>query len=85
MKTRIAVGSVLVGVAVTLLTGLVSNTPPRWVGATLYGYPLPWLTRMIVAPEYYPWRTDTGNFIVDIIIWTFTIGALLLILTRIKK
>ena len=50
-----------------------------------YGYPLAWLTRMVLAPEYYPWRMDTANFVVDIIIWTLAIGALLLILTRIEK
>lgn len=85
MKTRIIIGSILGGVAVTLLTGLVSNTPPMWVGAILYGYPLTWLTRMIVAPEYYPWRMDTANLIVDIIIWTLATAALLLLLRRIKK
>jgi hypothetical protein len=85
MKTRFAVASVLGGLTVTLLTGLVSNTPPMLVGATLYGYPLPWLSRMIVAPQYYPWRMNTANLIVDLILWTLVIGALLLILARIKK
>ena len=85
MKTRIIIGSIVGGVALTLLTGLVSNTPPMWVGAILYGYPLPWLTRMIVAPQYYPWRMETANLLVDIIVWTLVIGALLFILTRAKK
>jgi hypothetical protein len=85
MKTKIIIGSILGGVAVTLLTGLVSNTPPMWVGAILYGYPLPWLTRMIVAPQYYPWRVETANLLVDIIVWTIVIGALLFLLTKAKK
>lgn len=85
MKARILLWSILGGVVVTALTGLLSNTPPMWVGATLYGYPLAWLSRLILAPEYFPWRIDIVNLIVDIVVWTVAVGIVLLILMRIKR
>ncbi|MBS7626927.1 hypothetical protein KEJ51_07850 [Candidatus Bathyarchaeota archaeon] len=57
MEVKTPIYAVLCGLALTLLTGLFSNTPPRLVGAVWYGYPLPWLFRMIIAPQYFPWES----------------------------
>ena len=61
--------SIAMGVAAALLTGLVGVTPAGLVGATWYGYPLVWLRRLILSPEYYPWRVDWFNLILDIVLW----------------
>ena len=85
MKVKTLVWPALGGVVVALPTGLVSNMPPMWLGATLYGYPLAWLSRLVLAPEYVPWRIDWANLIIDVVVWTVMIGLAMFILTRIKK
>lgn len=82
MRTKQLILAVIVGVAITLITGLIPNTPPMLVGAVHYGYPFPWLFRMIVGPGYFPWATDTGNLVVDIILWSIITGIVLLALHR---
>jgi len=85
MTTRIVFLSVIGGVILTLLTGLVSNTPPMLVGAIHYGYPLAWLMRLVLAPEYFPWRVNVQNLIVDIVIWIIIVGMVATVLTRGRK
>jgi len=82
---RILFWSILGGVLITLLTGLVSNTPAAWAGAALYGYPLAWLLRLVLAPEYFPWRIDWVNLILDVLVWLTIIRIALLMLTRPKR
>jgi len=69
--------SIIAGIVITLLTGFISNTQATLVGATHYGYPLAWLIRRVLAPQYFPWRIDIVNLIIDIIIWTLVIGIIL--------
>jgi hypothetical protein len=73
------------GAAVTALTGLISNTPPQLVGAEHYGYPLPWLFRLILAPEYFPWRVDALGLVVDFAAWTIVIADIVFVWTKIKS
>lgn len=73
------------GAIVALLTGLVSNTPPMLVGAIHYGYPFPWLTRLVIAPQYYPWRVNLPNLFADIIVWFVTLGIVFVALERLRK
>ena len=84
MTNRLIV-SILGGEVVTLLTGLVSNTPQMLVGAEHFGFPLAWLFRMIVAPEYNPWRIDFLNFLADLVVWSATICVVLFVLEKIRK
>ena len=77
--------SILGGAIVALLTGLVSNTPPMLVGAIHYGYPLPWLTRLVIAPQYYPWRVNLPNLFADIIVWFVILGIVFVALERLRK
>jgi hypothetical protein len=84
MNMKMLVFSIIGGVVITLLTGLISNTP-MLLGATHYGYPFAWLIRLILAPEYFPWRINTVNFVVDIIIWAFIVGIILLIVKKKRK
>jgi hypothetical protein len=74
--------SIIGGAVITLLTGLIPNTPSMLVGAAHYGYPLAWLTRLVLAPQYFPWRLNVLEFIADIIIWSIIIGIVLLLLSR---
>jgi len=74
----ILVASISVGAGMAVLTGLIDVTPRRLVGSTWYGYPTPWLYRLIVAPQYYPWRVNWSNLIEDVGIWS--VVALLAVL-----
>jgi len=82
MKTVIL--SLIGGVVITLLTGLLSNMPAALLGAEHYGYPIPWLFRLILAPEYFPWRVDAVALVVDVVVWTIVIGVALFVWTKIK-
>lgn len=73
------------GIAITLVTGLMPNTPGMLVGASWYGYPLAWLIRMVVAPEYFPWKVEIVSLIADIVIWTLIVLVILLVAMRRPK
>jgi hypothetical protein len=77
--------SILGGVIIALLTGLFSNTPEMLLGAEHYGFPLAWLIRMIVAPEYNPWRIDFLNFLADVVVWSVILFVIVLIVEKIRK
>lgn len=85
MNVKIPVIAILGGVAITLLTGLVSSTPAGLVGARWYGFPLPWLFRLIVAPQYFPWKVDALNLIADLIFWIIVVGIVAFIIKIAKK
>jgi len=81
---KIVILSLIGGVVITLLTGLLSNMPTMLLGAVHYGYPLPWLFRLVLAPEYFPWRVDVAALVVDVVVWTIVIGVVLLAWKKIK-
>jgi hypothetical protein len=83
--TNRLVVSILGGEIVTLLTGLFSNTPEMLVGAEHYGFPLAWLIRMIVAPEYNPWRIEFVNFLVDLVVWSVILLVIVFIVEKVRK
>jgi RNA polymerase subunit RPABC4/transcription elongation factor Spt4 len=76
----IAVFSVVGGVLIALLTVLVWSTP-QLVG-TAYGYPLAWLSELVLPPEYSPWRMDLTALFVDIVAWTLVVAVMLYIVRR---
>jgi len=73
------------GIAITLVTGLMPNTPGMLAGASWYGYPLAWLIRMVVAPEYFPWKVEGVGLVVDIVVWTLIMLVILLVAMRKPK
>ena len=81
---KIVILSLIGGVVITLLTGLVLNMPAQLLGAEHYGYPLPWLFRLILAPEYFPWRVDLAGLLGDVAVWTMVVGVALFAWTKIK-
>lgn len=65
------------GIVITLLTGLI---PFRsLLGATHYGFPLGWLIRLVLAPEFFPWRVSWLGLVVDVFIWGTVVLAALLV------
>jgi hypothetical protein len=80
---RIVIFSVIGGALITLLTGLLSSTPPMLVGAMWYGYPLAWLFRLVLAPEYFPRRVDMAGLLVDIVAWSAVVAVALVVGKRI--
>jgi hypothetical protein len=85
MKARTLSYAIAAGVLASIIAGLFSNTPAQMVGAVHYGYPLPWLIRMIVAPQYFPWEVDYFGLLLDIIVWTVLAGVLIGIFARARK
>jgi len=83
--TNRLVVSILGGEIITLLTGLFSNTPEMLVGAEQYGFPLAWLIRMIVAPEYNPWRIEFVNFLADVVVWSVILIVVVFIVEKVRK
>jgi len=81
MKTTRLVGvAILGGIAITLVTGLV---PFRsLLGAVHYGFPIPWLIRRIVAPEFIPWSVNWGGLAIDLVVWTLVVFVLLTLYDR---
>lgn len=77
--------SIFGGEVVALLTGLFSNTPQMMVGAEWFGFPLAWLIRMIVAPEYNPWRIEFVNFLADVVVWSVILLVIVFILEKVRK
>ena len=76
--------SLIWGVVITLLTGLLSNMSAMLVGEVHYGYPVPWLFRLVLAPEYFPWRVNVAALVADVIVWTIVVAVGLLVWTKIK-
>ena len=83
--TNRLVVSIIGGVIITLLTGLFSSTPQMLVGAEWYGFPLAWLIRMMVAPEYNPWRVEFLNFIADVVVWSVILLVIVFIVDKVRK
>ena len=85
MNKKIFLSSIIGGVIITILTGLLLYTPHMLVGATHYGYPLPWLIRLVLAPQYFPWRVNIAYLIADIIVWSVIVGIIIFVVKRVKK
>ncbi|MEM2902481.1 MAG: hypothetical protein QXO32_07125 [Candidatus Bathyarchaeia archaeon] len=85
MNGKILVSAIIGGVMVALLTGFIPNTPARLLGATHFGYPFAWLIRMVVAPQYFPWRVNPTNLIADIVVWAIIVGLIVFAVSRARR
>jgi len=84
MKGRtVVVIAIVVGVAITLASGLLSNTPSGLLGAVHFGYPLPWL-HQVVYPNA-PLEVDALILLVDAVIWTVLVGLVLFLIESIRR
>lgn len=68
---------VAVGLGASLLTGLLDVTPSGLLGATWYGWPLVWLRKLVLAPQYNPWKVDWGSLVGDVAFWSLVAGVVL--------
>lgn len=76
---RLAI-AVAAGVLITLVTGLI---PTRTLlGATQYGFPLPWLIRRTVAPESSPWHVAWVGLVVDVAVHSAVLYGLFVLYER---
>jgi hypothetical protein len=75
----------IAGIVITLLTGLIENTPEMLVGAVWYGYPLAWLVKMVVAPQYFPWVVRPLRLIADLVFWAVVVAIILFVYAKVKK
>ncbi|MGP8069842.1 MAG: hypothetical protein ACLP5V_08130 [Candidatus Bathyarchaeia archaeon] len=82
---KMVVYAVVAGVVITLLTGLIGNTPEMLVGAVYYGYPFAWLEMMVVAPQYFPWVVRPLRLILDIVVWAVAVWVILFVVSKAKK
>ncbi len=69
------------GVLITVLSSFVPATPGGgFVGATWWGFPVAWLVKMVVAPQYNPYTLGPYGilgFLADIVIW-FIVALIIL-------
>jgi hypothetical protein len=83
--SKLLLFSVVGGIAIALVTGLFDNTPEMLVGAAWYGYPLAWLVRRVVSPEYFPWVVRPLRLVGDIVFWGVLVAIALVAYTKIRK
>ncbi|MDE1870924.1 MAG: hypothetical protein KGI06_01660 [Candidatus Micrarchaeota archaeon] len=84
-KLKITAVALILGIIVTLATGALNSTPIGLVGASWYGYPLTWIRKLVIAPQYNPWRIDYVGIVADVVFWSVIMLALLLVLLRIGE
>ncbi len=78
---HIVVVAIACGIVITLLTGLMPSTPFGLVGASWYGYPMAWLIRRVLAPQYNPWYPNALAFVFDVAFWS-VVTAIVMFLSR---
>ncbi|MCL4379129.1 MAG: hypothetical protein M1160_03025 [Candidatus Marsarchaeota archaeon] len=68
-KTVLFATAVDAGVLLTFITGLLPATPTGLVGAAWFGWPMAWLYRLVIAPQYFPFTLNWAGLIVDFVAW----------------
>lgn len=81
---RLAIISIVTGIIITMVTGLLES-PQRLLGATWYGYPLTWIRKLVLAPQYNPWKVDFMGLAIDIIFWSIVAFAVFFVIKRLKS
>ncbi|MDE1762308.1 MAG: hypothetical protein KGH78_03905 [Candidatus Micrarchaeota archaeon] len=84
MDNKLVAESAAGGIVITLLSYFYNGTP-HLVGATWYGFPLTWIRYLVVGPQYNPWAVDFLGLIVDIIVWSVVVAAVLILIGRKKR
>jgi hypothetical protein len=67
--------SLIGGIGVTLITGLIPNR--TLLGATHYGWLLTWRIHLVLAPQHNPWKILPVNFLLDTVLWGIIIFIIL--------
>jgi len=83
---RIIIISILIGLIITLITGLFLNLEETYLGSSRWGYPIYWLSQMIVGPQYSPPLNIVWlNLVIDILVWSVLVFLILVIVFREEK
>lgn len=77
--------AVVLGIIITLATGAISSTPGGLVGAAWYGYPKAWLIKLVVSPQYNPWKLQPASLVIDLIFWIVIAAVIVLIVSYTTK
>jgi hypothetical protein len=91
MNLKIILLSVIVGVAIALLSMLYSQDMTVGLGATITGYGLPllWLKKVTiivpVTPEEYSLYGSGLYLLADIVFWTIIVALIYLLYKYVKK
>jgi hypothetical protein len=77
--SKIVIASVIIGILAALVTGAVNSTPAGLLGTTWYGFPVTWISKVVINPSGNPWKLDTVGLIADTVFWFVIVLALMLI------
>ena len=80
---RLSVFTLVLGLFIALISGLIDVTPSGILGATWHGWPLAWFY-VIVYPGS-PWSINWVNFAGDFILWSLVSFAGLYSLLVIRR
>lgn len=83
-KLKYVLESAAAGAVITLATGLVNSTPMQLLGASWYGWPVTWVRKLVLAPQYNPWVVDWYGLLIDFIFW-FVVALIVIYLIRMVK
>ncbi|MDE1852011.1 MAG: hypothetical protein KGH69_04990 [Candidatus Micrarchaeota archaeon] len=73
------VPALFVGMFMAFMSAMIPNLSAFLVGAAWYGLPASWLVKMVVAPQYNPWRIEYVAFMVDVAFWFAVTATVMLI------
>ena len=82
---KLLIFAIIGGVVITLITGLINNTPEMLVGAVYYGFPFAWLQMLVIAPQYFPWHVRPLRLVLDIVVWTVIVWVILFAVSKARK
>jgi hypothetical protein len=80
---KVLAASIIIGVVITAITGLINTTPSGLVGATWYGWPFAWRTVPVIPNPVNNY--DIPRLIADFVVWFVVSFVVLTILQRIRK
>lgn len=75
--------AIIVGLVITLITGIINTTPSGLLGATWYGWPFAWRIVPVVPNPVATYRI--WQFIGDFIIWFVVAFVILFLAKKLRK
>ena len=84
-KSKVFVTTVIIALAIIIVSALYDGTPRGVVGAEWYGLPFTWITKLIIAPQYNPWRIDFVGLTIDLVIWTIIVALIIFFAGRLQR
>ncbi|MBU7013574.1 MAG: hypothetical protein HXS52_11350 [Theionarchaea archaeon] len=80
---KVLAASIVIGVIITLVTGVINTTPSGLVGATWYGWPFAWrIVPVVLNPVS---NYDIPKLVADLVVWIVVALVLLVIFQKLRK